>query len=110
MCTLSVLHMHNILPYSFDQTPRLLFFLTVRFCAVTIQGWLLFSGDVCFFGKPADINQQLSNVVSDYCISPRSARYASCQYKSIPVDLSTVILMYYAMMVAEVRKKYANNT
>ena len=31
-------------------------FFAARFCAATIQGWMLFEGDVYFFGKPADIN------------------------------------------------------
>ena len=40
----------------FLQSDRLLFFFCCTFGAATIQGWLLFEGDVYFFGKPADIN------------------------------------------------------
>ena len=50
-------------------------------------------------------------IVSDYYISHLDLRGTlAVNTNPIPVDLSTVILMYYARMVAEVRKKYANNT
>ena len=50
-------------------------------------------------------------IVSDYYMSHLDLRGTlAVNANPIPVDLSTVILMYYARMVAEVRKKYANNT